>query len=133
MYNFHVDFSLPSKTNSVFVFGSNLLGHHGGGSARIAYEKFDATWGVGIGHTGQSYAIPTCGAPGGQPKLSLEEIKTYVQDLIQFANDNPHITFFVTRIGCGIAGNKDEDIAPLFIGFPINVDFPIEWQHVLTS
>ncbi len=47
------------KDNEIFVFGSNKEGMHGGGAARIAYEDFGAEWGVGIGMTGQCYAIPT--------------------------------------------------------------------------
>ena len=43
----------------VFVFGSNLAGHHHGGAARMAHECFGAEWGVGVGPTGQCYAIPT--------------------------------------------------------------------------
>lgn len=47
------------KPGEVFVFGSNLAGHHGGGAARLAYERFGAKWGTGVGMTGQCYAIPT--------------------------------------------------------------------------
>ena len=91
----------------VFVFGSNLQGHHGGGAARIAYEKFGAEWGVGDGPTGRCYAIPTM--QGG-----VETIKPYVDEFIRFAQANPELKFLVTRIGCGIAGFRDEEIAPLF-------------------
>lgn len=31
-----------------------------------------------------------------------------------FAAQHPELTFLVTRIGCGIAGFRDEEIAPLF-------------------
>ena len=69
--------------------------------------KFGAEWGVGVGLTGQSYAIPTM--QGG-----VETIKPYVDEFIRFAQENPGLKFLVTRIGCGIAGFKDEEIAPLF-------------------
>lgn len=95
------------KPNEVFVFGSNLAGHHGGGAARAALQKFGAIMGQGIGLLGQSYAIPTM--QGG-----VETIKPYVDDFISFAKAHPELKFYVTRIGCGIAGFKDEDIAPLF-------------------
>jgi len=91
----------------VFVFGSNLGGFHGGGAARIAMEKFGAVWGQGVGLQGQSYAIPTM--QGG-----VETIKPYVDEFIAFARKNKGLTFLVTRIGCGIAGFKPEEIAPLF-------------------
>ena len=47
------------EDNEVFVFGSNLAGAHGGGAARLAYNRFGAVWGQGVGLQGQSYAIPT--------------------------------------------------------------------------
>lgn len=95
------------KANEVFVFGSNLNGYHGGGAARIALEKFGAEWGQGVGLQGQSYAIPTM--QGG-----FETIKPYVDEFIRFAKSHVELTFYVTRIGCGIAGFEDSDIAPLF-------------------
>ena len=95
------------EEHEIFVFGSNLAGRHGGGAARGANMKFGAEWGVGVGLTGQSYAIPTM--QGG-----VETIKPYVDEFIRFAQENPGLKFLVTRIGCGIAGFKDEEIAPLF-------------------
>lgn len=95
------------KPNEVFVFGSNLAGRHGGGAARAALLKFGAIMGQGVGLQGQSYAIPTM--QGG-----VETIKPYVDEFIDFAKAHPELKFYVTRIGCGIAGFKDEEIAPLF-------------------
>ena len=93
--------------NEIFVFGSNLAGAHGGGAARSAMNKFGAVWGQGVGLQGRSYAIPTM--QGG-----VETIAPYVDEFIAFARANRQLTFLVTRIGCGIAGFRDEDIAPLF-------------------
>ena len=101
------DFITELKENEIFVFGSNLSGMHGGGAARIAYKKFGAIWGQGIGLQGQSYGIPTM--QGG-----VETIKPYVDEFIKFAKTHPELHFLVTRVGCGIAGFKDEEIAPLF-------------------
>ena len=95
------------RADEVFVFGSNLAGMHGGGAARVAYERFGAVWGCGVGLQGQSYAIPTM--QGG-----VETIKPYVDDFIDFAHARPDLFFYVTRIGCGIAGFVDAEIAPLF-------------------
>ena len=95
------------KDNEIFVFGSNLAGAHGGGAARLAYRRFGAVWGNGVGLQGQSYAIPTM--QGG-----VETIKPYVDEFIRFARERGELTFLVTRIGCGIAGFRDEEIAPLF-------------------
>lgn len=93
--------------DDIFVFGSNLAGKHYGGAARVAYERFGAVMGQGVGIQGQSYAIPTM--QGG-----VETIKPYVDEFIRLAEEWDQNTFYVTRIGCGIAGFTDEEIAPLF-------------------
>lgn len=90
-----------------FCFGSNLGGCHGGGAARIAFERFGAEWGVGVGPTGNCYAIPTMQGP-------VQTIKPYVDGFIEYAKTHSETTFLMTRIGCGIAGFRDEEIAPLF-------------------
>lgn len=95
------------QENEVFVFGSNLAGMHGGGAARVARLRFGAVMGNGVGMQGRSYAIPTM--QGG-----TETIRPYVNDFIAYAKEHPELTFFVTPIGCGIAGFEPEDIAPLF-------------------
>lgn len=95
------------NANEVFVFGSNSRGFHAAGAARIAMEEFGAVWGQGVGLQGQSYAIPTM--QGG-----VRTIQPYVDDFIGFAKAHPELTFYVTRIGCGIAGFRDDEIAPLF-------------------
>ncbi|MBR5036226.1 MAG: hypothetical protein IKX69_03470 [Prevotella sp.] len=95
------------QPGEIFVFGSNLAGMHGGGAAYAAYRKFGAIMGQGVGLQGQSYAIPTM--QGG-----VETIKPYVDEFIAFAREHAELTFLVTRIGCGIAGFRDEQIAPLF-------------------
>lgn len=94
-------------SDEVFVFGSNLQGMHGGGAARMAYERFGAVWGEGVGMFGQSYAIPTM-------QDGVETIKPYVDDFIRFAQMHCELDFLVTEIGCGIAGFTPQDIAPLF-------------------
>ena len=95
------------KADEVFVFGSNLEGMHGGGAAYTAFKKFGAAMGCGVGHRGQSYAIPTM--HGG-----AEDIRPYVDEFIRYAAEHPELFFYVTRVGCGIAGFKDREISPLF-------------------
>lgn len=114
--------------NEIFVFGSNLAGMHGGGAAQIANKKFGAEIGVGVGLTGQCYAIPTM--QGG-----VETIKPYVDDFIAFARQWPDITFLVTPIGCGIAGFTPEQIAPLFaVAIDIdNICLPKTFVKVINS
>ncbi len=111
----------------VFVFGSNLNGYHGGGAARAAFLKFGAVWGQGVGRQGQCYAIPTM--QGG-----VETIKPYVDDFVQYAKDHPSEKYLVTRIGCGIAGFRDEEIAPLFNDATDieNIYLPSIWWEILT-
>lgn len=101
------EFITELKPDEIFVFGSNLQGMHGGGAARIAYQKFGAIMGQGVGLQGHSYGIPTM--QGG-----VETIRPYVDGFIAFAKEHPELTFLVTRIGCGIAGFTDNEISPLF-------------------
>lgn len=112
--------------NEVFVFGSNLAGRHGSGAARLAYNRFGAIWGIGVGLQGHSYAIPTM--HGG-----VEAIKPYVDQFIDFACMHPQYTFLVTKIGCGIAGFAEYEIAPLFAGAIAleNVILPKEFVDVI--
>ena len=101
------EFITELAEDEVFVFGSNLAGMHGGGAAAIAHRNFGAVWGKGVGLYGQSYAIPTM--QGG-----VETVKPYVDEFIEFAKNHPELRFLVTKIGCGIAGFREEQIAPLF-------------------
>lgn len=122
------DYITDLKENEIFVFGSNLEGEHGGGAARTAREKFGAVWGQGNGLQGQSYGIPTM--HGG-----VEEIKPYVEEFIEFAISNPDLTFLVTRVGCGIAGFHDSEIAPLFIKATeiSNIHLPESFLNILSE
>jgi len=122
-----------TMTEMIFVFGSNEGGIHGGGAARYAYEKRGARWGTSYGLNGKSFAIPTKGVILGEGKarigdtLSLEQIADYVTGFKAFAKGRPDLTFQVTCIGCGLAGLKHEDIAPMFEGSPSNCLFDNLW------
>ena len=104
---FTPEFITELKADEVFVFGSNLAGMHGGGAAWVAFRKFGAVMGQGVGPQGQSYAIPTM-------QSGVDTIKPYVDAFIDYAKAHPESFFYVTRIGCGIAGFTDSEIAPLF-------------------
>lgn len=127
---YHKDGSIPNN-KSIFVFGSNLAGRHGKGAAKIAKDKFGAVYGVGQGLTGQSYAIPTKDKV--LKALSIKEINQYVLEFSSFVESNSHLTFFITAVGCGLAGYKDEDIAPLFriLKENKNCSFPDRWEKYL--
>ena len=119
------------KPGQIFVFGSNEKGLHGAGAAREALEKYGAIYGKGFGHWGNSFAIPTVGNAGSRPgiggKLSLGEIEKYVEHFLAYAAWCNGLEFFITRIGCGLAGYKDADIGPLFAGAPPNCELPHGW------
>ncbi len=125
-YNYTPDNIQSLEPDDFFVFGSNLAGAHLGGAARVARYKFGAVMGQGEGAQGQSYAIPTMFD-------SVDEIRPYVDRFLEFAYQNDQNTFYVTRIGCGIAGFTDEEIAPLFKEALklYNVRLPKSFLHVL--
>ncbi|MCH5229474.1 MAG: hypothetical protein J1F12_05700 [Muribaculaceae bacterium] len=122
------DFITELGPKDIFVFGSNLGGAHAGGAARLAHQKFGAVWGQGEGLQGNSYAIPTM--QGG-----VQTIQPYVDSFIEFAKNHSELTFYVTKIGCGIAGFTVEEIAPLFLkslSIP-NIRLPKEFNEILTN
>lgn len=125
----HEDGSAPSA-GQVFVFGSNLSGIHGGGAARAAHQHYGAEWGVAEGLTGDSYALPTV-QRGIAGLLSLAEISAAVDRFVAFAQRNPETQFFVTRVGCVLAGHRDSDIAPMFAGAPLNCSLPQPWAQFI--
>lgn len=110
----------------VFVFGSNLAGRHGKGAALYAHDVYGAEYGVGIGRTGQAYAIPTKDAE--LNTLALEYIHHQVKEFLEYARYYKGELFFVTRIGCGLAGYTDAQIAPMFKGAPENCTLDIKWK-----
>ena len=116
-------------TRSIFVFGSNLAGKHGMGSAARAYNKHGAKYGQGVGLQGNSYAIPTKDEQ--LRVLSLEDISYYVNDFIRFAKLHYDWEFQVVAIGCGLAGYKPEQVAPFFRYSPENVHLPTDFIKVL--
>lgn len=117
--------------NEVFVFGSNLSGRHGKGAARIAL-KWGAKWGQAAGIQGKTYGIPTKDETI-RRTLRIDEIKPFVDNFIQWAKYNTGNVFYVTEIGCGLAGYKPKDIAPLFAECANleNVKLPNRFWHKL--
>lgn len=99
-------------TKRIFVFGSNLAGIHGAGSAKYAHERHGAAWGCGFGLSGNSFAIPT--KDQNLQTLPLDSIDYYFQSFVNFTL-NPFILdqgwrFDVVDIGCGLAGYTPEEI-----------------------
>jgi hypothetical protein len=117
------------SSEPVFVFGSNLSGRHGKGLALRAREHHGAVSGKGVGLQGASYAIPT--KDHALRGLPLDQIAHYVNRFIEFAREHTEMTFQVTRVGCGMAGYSDKQMAPLFAGAPENCRLPEEWKPFL--
>lgn len=126
---YHQD-GAPPKPGQIFCFGSNLSGIHGAGAALAAHSFYGAEWGVGEGRTGQSYALPTV-RHGIAGPLSLPEIADAVARFLAHATAHSELLFFVTRVGCGLAGHNDSDIAPMFAGAPANCSLPRPWAEFL--
>lgn len=123
---FHPDGTLP-ENGEVFVFGSNLAGRHGAGAAKVAVNRFGAIYGEGVGWVNQSYAIPT--KDKSIQTMSLDFIRPYVTEFIEIATRNPDKEFWMTSIGCGLAGYSPKDIAPMFLSYELeNVSFPDTWE-----
>jgi hypothetical protein len=110
----------------IFTFASNMAGRHGAGSALEALNKWGAQYGLGYGLHGNSYAIPTKDA--NLKRLALPIIKLHVKTFLTFARDNPKWEFQVVKIGCGLAGYKEEQIKPFFAGAPENCLLPEGWR-----
>jgi hypothetical protein len=121
--------NITPRGDWVWVFGSNLAGRHGKGAAAVARTNFQAEYGVGEGVTGNSYAIPTKGRR--LEVLPLSAIEQSITAFLQHARAHPAQRFFVTRVGCGLAGYQDEQIAPLFAGAPANCSMPDAWSAMV--
>jgi hypothetical protein len=115
------------ESGAVFVFGSNLAGRHGAGAALHARQMHGAIYGHGTGPQGRAYAIPTKDAD--LRTLPLHRIRLYVRHFLDYAGGEPGQNFFVTKIGCGLAGYAEADIAPMFAGAPLNCILPEGWER----
>ena len=113
-----------------FVFGSNLAGVHGAGAALFARASRGAIVGQGGGLMGNSYGIPTK-----DKQLRVLEKHAIAVEVIRFNMftwNNPEMEFQVTRIGCGLAGYRDDEIAFLFTGANHNnTKFDEGWKPYL--
>lgn len=133
----HKDGTLPENDMWIFVFGSNLSGIHGAGSAKVAHREYDRPYGTPVGHyispvnLRESFAIPTKDRRI-QP-MTLDAIRPFVDEFCNFVEKYPTKLFFLTRIGCGLAGYSDEEVAPMFsrIKSRGNVSFPEQWKYWL--
>lgn len=117
--------------SEIFVFGSNEAGIHGAGAAKFAVQKHGAKYGQGVGPQGYSYAIPT--KDRNIQTLPLDKIKEYVDEFIFYAGKHPLKVFYVTAIGCGLAGYTPEQIAPMFAHAPTNCILPFSFLRVTKS
>lgn len=125
--------TFPFHAGKIFVFGANLKGIHGAGAAKEAFQRYGAKWGAGIGHFGQSYAIPTKDFQ--LAVMSLTSIRSHVdvfKDYARLHAAKPQPKqFFITAIGTGLAGYSHTEIAPMFANCPPNCQLPDEWRGLL--
>lgn len=114
---------------TIFVFGSNLCGIHGAGAALFARKYRGAVWGVGEGHRGSSYALPTKRTP--RMRLSLPEIAHHVGVFNHYTQSAQHLTFEVTPVGTGLAGYREDEIRALFeeYSWGPHVAFTDTWER----
>lgn len=103
--------------NGVFVFGSNSEGIHGSGAAKVAKEYFGAQQGVSEGIMGHSYAIVTKKDFRHKKSSTLEEIQDGVNRFYDYAKEHKNLAFYVTELGCHLAGYHYTEIASLFKRF----------------
>lgn len=118
-------------SDPIFVFGSNLAGRHGRGAALWARQNRGAIYGRGWGRQGNSYAIPT--KDRDLQTLSLAAIENCVGEFLGYARERTDLTFQLTPIGCGLAGYKPDQIAPMFADAPPNVILPPEFEAVISA
>ena len=125
------DYIKKLGTKEIFVFGSNQSGRHGKGAAKTALG-WGAVWGQAEGLQGRTYGIPTKDSSISKT-LSIEEIKPYADRFIEFAKTRPDLKFLVTEVGCGLAGLKPKDVAPLFAAAieVENIYLPARFWHKL--
>lgn len=116
--------------NHRFVFGSNLAGRHGKGAAKDAVDYFGAEYGVGYGATGRCWAIPTKDRK--LRTLDIHKIGYHIMAFLWFAHVNKHMTYVVTKIGCGLAGYSEDEIKRWFRNAPDNVILPKGWRYEKT-
>lgn len=122
--------SLPE--NGVFVFGSNSAGRHGRGAALLAWRKFGAIHGKGLGLVGRSYGIAT--KDRNLRVFPIPAIAHQVSRFLRFAVSHPELRFYVTQIGCGLAGYSPKQIGPLFAtGRPENVVLPQSFHDAIAA
>lgn len=113
----------------IFVFGSNEAGRHGKGAALYAKDYKGAEYGVGVGRTGATYAVPT--KDGNLNVLPLQVIYEYALGFLDYAEAHPDLTFQVTALGTGLANFSQEDVADIFMDAPKNCYFDTRWEKFL--
>lgn len=93
---------MPSLSDLIFVFGSNLAGRHGAGAALHALRHFGAQRGIGRGRTGNAYALPTKGHD--LKPLAATDIEKHIFEFADYARQHPELIFLFTPVGTGFAG-----------------------------
>ena len=123
------------ESNEIFLFGSNEEGFHRRGAAKFALDHCGAILGQARGLQGQSYAIVTKKNFRVMRSSTLDEIRSEVDEFIEFSKSHPDLIFLVTKIGTDLAGYSIEDIAPMFIEATQikNIKLPVEFWDIINE
>jgi len=129
-YKYHFNNLLPENSSEyIFVFGSNLAGIHKTDLGEIAQTYYYAETGISIGLTGNSYAIPI--KDRFIRILHINDVKKYVDQFIEFTNNQPDKKFWISDFCIDKKGYKPNQFAILFRGCNNNCNFPLSWKPYL--
>lgn len=143
---FYTSFIEELRSNEVFVFGSNPEGRHGLGAAKLAVSKYGAKYGVGRGHQGQTYALPTKNLTKGYTEkatgitygmtgprsLTKDQIRNNIEELYKYAESRPDLLFYIaymrdTKSLNGYTGYELKEMFTRNITIPKNIVFHISF------
>lgn len=120
----------PSLPTDVLVYGTNQFAQHNGGAARFALNHGAIYGNCPMGLCGNTYGIITTSF--NDEPITIGFIREQVDVLYKFAKIRPDLTFYVTKIGTGIAGWSMQMISELFIDReytrPSNIILPKEFN-----
>lgn len=118
-------FIVELSPSEIIVVGTNRQGAHLAGAAWLARCQFGLEPGFAEGLCGQTYAFPTMDG--------LDALRYCIPRFYRCADEHPRSSFYMTALGCGIAGHTAAQVAPLFADRPPNVILPPEFVAVLTD
>lgn len=139
------------KDNEIFVFGSNPEGRHGGGTAKIALNKYGAINGQGHGLQGKSYGLVTKNLrkgffdsvtnitydKNGLRSISKQQIIDNIKRLYKLARNMKNKEFLIafTADGKNLNGYSSKEMADMFFSakpIPKNIVFEDKFLEIMS-